>query len=59
MSLALMWVIWRERNKRVFVGVGGCDGEMDFVKLKSTLLSLFSFDACMNLLVVSKIGCLL
>nr|XP_016514716.1 PREDICTED: uncharacterized protein LOC107831463 [Nicotiana tabacum] len=36
--LAIMWVIWKERNKRAFEGVG-----QDFVKLQSSLLFLVSF----------------
>lgn len=47
--LALMWVLSRER--RAFEGVG-----MNLVKLRSSHLSLFPFDAFMSSLVVKIIG---
>lgn len=41
--LALMWVIWKERNKKVFEGV-----EISFTQLRSSLHSpLFSFGSPM------------
>jgi len=46
--LALMWIIWRERNRRTFKGV-----EMSFRQLRSSLRFLFHF-WCTNVI----LGCI-